>query len=164
MKRAWVGVLILTLGGCGSPAQKPHEGTREAGVLPSVEVDYIQKGKEHLRQSNVTAAIRNFDEAIKQSPQDLAGYLILGQTYMRLKDYTRAIDTFNAATRVAPDQGQVYLMLAISCSLAGKQDLAVVNAQKSIELFRQQKDEEGFRKAVLFLQGITQPAAPKTDG
>jgi tetratricopeptide (TPR) repeat protein len=175
MKKIFPVILTLIVAGCGAPPSEqslePEQKfpvsaqTGKANAGPVVQAaqerskKLIETGLESLRQSDIQSAIKNFDEAIKTSPKDLRGYVVLGQTYLRSKKYDRAIDTFSAATRVAPQDGDLYFMLATSYGLAGKKDQAVKAAQQSAELFRQKKDQVNFRKAVLFLQGLMQPAS-----
>ncbi len=114
----------------------------------------IAKGLQSLRQGDVKAAIKNFDDAIKENPKDVQGYLILGQTYMHLKDFNRAIDTFMVATRVDPSNGQAHYLLATNLGLVGNYSLARLQAEKSIEIFRQNKDAENFKRSIALLQGL----------
>ena len=116
---------------------------------------HIEQGLEHLRDANIAAAIKSFDEAIKQNPRDPQGYLILGETYLRIKDYNRAIDTFSAVTRVAPQNGEGFYLLAITYGVMGNKDLARQNAQKSIELFQEEKNQAKFVRSVALLNGLS---------
>ncbi len=158
-----VAILIL---GCGSP-QETKEAASQAGpavtqaqkqaILKVVEQKQdalIQEGIEHLQDAEIRQAIESFDNAIRQNPMDPEPYLILSQTYMRLQNYLRAVDTLSAAERIAPNRGDIQYLLAISYGMLGKQDMAKTCAQKSIEFFRQSKDEENFIKSVALLQGM----------
>ena len=167
MKKFLAGLLLLAVSGCGGPPPKSETTqpqfpeTEQSALKPSPQTKYVDQGLEYLKAGKLAAAIKSFDEAIKQSPKDLRGYVVLGQTYLRVKDYSRAIDTFTAATRVAPDQGDIYFFLAVSQNMAGNKEQAVINAQKSAEVFRQKNDQVNFRKSVLFLQSLMQNAPPK---
>lgn len=169
---------FLVLSGCGSP--QPTAPSREAEsqvtvdesavtaakarVTPQgMDESFIAQGVEHLQGADTLGAIRNFDEYIKRHPQDPRGYVILGQTYMRLNDYPRAIDTFSAATRVAPDQGELYYFLAMNYGLNNNLDMAIDSAQKSVVLFREQKDEENFLRSLALLQGLMNARDEGTD-
>ena len=114
----------------------------------------VQEGIDHLQDAEIAEAISSFDNAIRQDPLNPDPYIILGETYLRLKNYSRAVDTFSAAERIAPQRGDIQYFLAIGHGLMGKEDLAKVHARKSIELFRQDEDEENFLKAVALLQGL----------
>lgn len=168
---------LIVLSGCGSPQQTTSSSETESQLpvdekamaakarTPSQSMDenFIAQGVEHLQDADTLGAIRNFDEYIKRHPQDPRGYIILGQTYMRLNDYPRAIDTFSAATRVAPDQGDLYYFLAMNYGLNNNLDMAIASAQKSVVLFREQKDEENFLRSLALLQGLMNARDEGTD-
>jgi len=142
--------VAILAGGCGN---------QDANSMPtkaSAKMDHLQEGVEFLKASNPVEAIHSFDEAIKQDPLNPTGYVVLGQTYMRMGQYDRAIDSFSAATRVAPQQGEIYYLLAVSHGLAGNRQDAIENAQVSIGLFQNAKDEENLIKAVALLRGLTE--------
>jgi tetratricopeptide (TPR) repeat protein len=119
------------------------------------DVSFLQ-GIQYLKEANPKAAIQSFDEAIRLDPMDPAGYVILGQTYMRMKDYNRAIDSFSAASRVAPKEGEIYYFLALNQALIGDTEQAKENAQKSLEIFRQQQDEDRFLRSLALLRDLMQ--------
>lgn len=152
--------IALVFAGCGSNENQssltksssmpaPIEATRLANQ------SRIDEGLQQLRDSDIPGAIKSFDDAIKVNPSDPQGYLVLGQTYLRLKEYDRAIDTFSAASRVAPDEGEIYYLLAVSHGLAGNNDLARENAEKSVQIFQSQKNEEKFVRSVALLKGLS---------
>ncbi len=119
----------------------------------------IASGLVNLQKGDVKAAIKSFDDAIRENPKDVQGYIILGQTYMHLKDFNRAVDTFMVATRVDPENGQAHYLLATNLGLAGNYTLARVQAQKSAEIFQKNKDANNFKRAVALLQGLPQANA-----
>ena len=152
--------LGLALAGCGSNTNQPGSSqgpsmskSQTAKLNNQAQID---EGLRLLQESNIGGAIKSFDEAIKASPTNPEGYLVLGQTYLRLKEYDRAIDTFSAASRVAPQEGEIYYLLAVSHGLAGNGNLARENAEKSIEIFQGQKNEEKFVRSVALLKGLTE--------
>ena len=176
MKRFVLGFLAIVISGCGTPppeetVESPQDipaavstkqaklaAAGQAAVAQEQSRKFIEKGLEQLKQSKIQDAIKSFDEAIKASPRDLRGYVVLGQTYLRSRNYDRAIDTFTAATHVAPQDGEVYFMLATSYQLAGKKEQAIKSVQRSAEIFQQKKDQANFRKAVMFMQSLIKPA------
>lgn len=156
MKRIIAVLLVAALGtGCGlRETEKPKEK-----VTATPARDYVSEGVLRLQQGDPVAAVRNFDEAIKQNPLDPRPYVLLAQTYMYTKDYHRAIDTLMAATRVAPNDGEVYYLLAVNYNLIKETGRAKASAQKSVEIYGQMRDEENFLKSVALLQGLMKPEA-----
>ena len=131
------------------PVVQAAESNRETLFQNKLDQGYV-----FLKEANPIEAIKSFDAAIKENPTDPQGYIILGQTYMRLNDFDRAIDSFSAGTRIAPEQGELYYFLAISHGLAGNQDLAKENAQKSVSIFSENKDTANFKKSLALLHGL----------
>jgi len=159
--------VAVLLSGCGR-AEQPSE--QKAGMAKPVvksqsamERDFVKEGLSHLKQANPGAAIKSFDQAIKQDPADPGNYLVLGETYMRLRDYPRAIDSLSAALRVAPGRGDIHYLLAINQGLMGYDDLALASAQRSVEIFQEQRDRDSFLKSVALLQGLIQKTSDEVD-
>lgn len=152
--------IALVFVGCGSNENSSSQ-TKSPSMPAPIEAtklanqSQIDEGLQQLRDSDIPGAIKNFDDAIKVNPADPQGYLVLGQTYLRLKEYDRAIDTFSAASRVAPEEGEIYYLLAVSHGLAGNNDLARENAEKSVQIFQSQKNEEKFVRSVALLKGLS---------
>jgi len=77
-------IAVLFLIGCGSnEAEQKYQGVSE-------KVDYVTLGMKYLSKGDISKAISNFDNAIKQDPQNSDNYVTLGQVYLRLKNYPRA--------------------------------------------------------------------------
>jgi Tfp pilus assembly protein PilF len=161
MSRIMIVFLALAFAGCGSDTNKnsgqvsaPSGQGRAMTSLSNQ--GHIDEGLQNLQESDIPGAIKSFDEAIKANPTDPQGYLVLGQTYLRLKEYDRAIDTFAAASQIAPQDGEVYYLLAVSYGLAGKTDLAKENAERSVEIFQSQQNQEKFVRSVALLKGLSE--------
>jgi len=125
--------------------------------------DYITEGMEFLSKSDIPRAIQSFDKAIRQDPNNANNYIVLGQVYMRLKNLDRADDTFSAATKIDPKNGEAHFLLATTRMLSGDKEGAIDSAQKSVELFMGQRDEENFKRSVALLKGMTGAAGAPTD-
>ena len=163
--------MVVFWAGCGEAKKNDGAKAVPAGekismtsTMPTASIPanpMIATGLQHLQQGDIKDAIKSFDEAIRENPKDVQGYLILGQTYMHLKEYNRAIDTFMVATRVDPENGEAHYLLATNFGLAGNYEMARLQAQKCVEIFRRTKDENNFKRSVALLQGLPQ-TAPKT--
>ena len=146
---------VVLMIGCGRAdrADRKFRGVTEKR-------DYVSEAMEHLKNSDVVEAIKSFDLAIRQEPNNVDNYLILGQVYMKLEQADRAADTFLAATRVAPDNGEAYYFLALSEAVNGKKDEAVAAAKRSAEIFMQAKNDEMFKKSLSLVQDLSGTPAP----
>ncbi len=157
--------MVVMWAGCGEAKKTDgakttaNEQNKMASLSPAATNPMIAMGLQRLQQGDVRSAIKSFDQAIKENPKDVQGYLILGQTYMHLKDFNRAIDTLMVATRVEPDNGQAHYLLATNLGLAGNYSLARAQAEKSVEIFRKNKDANNFKRSVALLQGLPQADA-----
>ena len=159
--RKIIGLIVfgVLLAGCGSnQSESKFQGVRE-------KKDYVASGMQYLKNSDIPKAIQSFDLAIKQDPRNLNNYMILGNVYLRLKEYVRAVDTFSGAVIVDPSNGDAYYFLAISKrlksnvekTLKAAQDSraeAVKAAQRSVEIFMQNRDEVKFKRSVAFLKSL----------
>ena len=155
-------LMFLALAGCGdkktTTSAEPAASLRskmQAAALKNQA--YIDQGMKYLQSSNIPAAIKSFNAAIKQNPRDPRGYLVLGQTYMRMQEYDKAINSFSVAAKVAPEDGEAYYLLAVNYGLTGDKVLARQNAEKSIEIFKNQRNQEKFVRSVALLNGLTKP-------
>ncbi len=163
MKNALLVLVVMAIfAGCGEA--KKMDGAKAVSVEEKISTSsvganpLIASGLANLQKGDVKAAIKSFDDAIRENPKDVQGYIILGQTYMHLKDYNRAVDTFIVATRVDPENGQAHYLLATNLGLAGNYTLARAQAEKSVEIFRKNRDGNNFKRAVALLQGLPQDA------
>ena len=146
--------MLVFLSGCGNRAQKESQGA------PEQKADLVAQGLKYLSQSDVPRAIQSFDTAIKSDPTNPDNYLVLGQVYMRLGNFERAIDTFTGAVNVSPQNGEAYFLLATSLALGGDKEGAVKAAQKSVDLFMQNRDEERFKMSLALLRNLVEGDQP----
>lgn len=152
--KQWILILMmLVMAGCGS--------NESAQTFQGVQVkkDLVAQGMQLLGDSKVPEALRKFDEAIKQDPTNEQNYMVLGQVYLRLNNVDRAIDTLSAGLRVAPNNGELHYLLATSKALNGNREEAVKHAQRSVDIFLQQRDEERFKRSLALLKGIVDNAS-----
>ena len=71
----------------------------------------IERGKAFLETGDTTAAIQQFEAAIKQNPSNAEAYYQLGLVYERLEDATQASDAFRSAAKLAPKRAEITLAL-----------------------------------------------------
>ncbi len=146
--------------GCGQKDEAKNKTPKSRKAVTGQE--YLAAGMQYLNQKDIPQAIRSFDMAIKTDPSDINSYLVLGQVYMRLKQYDRAADTFGAAVRVDPNNGEAFYMLSTNKMLSGRFESAEKDAQRSVELFMLNRDEEKFKRSVALLKTISEAKSSQT--
>lgn len=144
-------VCAVFVAGCGNDQQAKQTTGKPSGGKSQ---DYLTAGIQYLNQQDVARAIHSFDLAIKSDPQNSENYLVLGQVYMRMKQYERAIDTFSAATRVDPNNAEAFYLLSVSKMMDGRFDKAEEAAQRSVELFMLNREEDKFKRSIALLKTI----------
>ena len=142
--------------GCSRSQQADNIESEVTTTAATPAHNYVKEGLDYLKQADAKAAIKSFDEAIRQNPTDTKAYMALGETYMRMQEYTRAIDTFSAASMMAPKDGEILYLLALNHQMAGNFKEAVQSAEKSVEAFRQKQDPKNAAKSLALIQGIVQ--------
>ncbi len=149
--------IVFGLVGCGgNKVEKKSETTQEQVQVKSEESKkLIAEGMQYLKQNEIRKAIMSFDNAIKTNPTDPENYIVLGQIYLRLKNFDRAIDTFTAATKVGPRHGGAQYFLATAHLFREDKVKALEAAKKSAEIFMQERDHEGFKRAAILLKKLS---------
>ncbi len=162
--RHWLNVVlvVLVMVGC----QKREDTAKSIPAATSQEAsprgDYTQISREFLLKGDVVQGIRVLQEAVERDPKDARARFALGQTFMHLKQYDMAIENLKAATELDNSNGHYYLLLGGCYDIKGERALAIENIQKSVEIFRQNRDEENFRTSAAVLQRLleTNTATP----
>lgn len=155
MKKYLVLVVALSMiTACGQ--EKEVKNTNKGNKKSVSSEEFLSAGMQFLNQQDVPSAIKSFDMAIKSDPSDVRSYLVLGQVYMRLKQFNRAADTFGAAVKVDPNNGEAFYMLSTNRMLDGRFEEAEKDAQRSVELFMLNRDEEKFKRSVALLKTISE--------
>ena len=89
----------------------------------------LERGKAFLETGDTTAAIQQFEAAIKQNPSNAEAYYQLGLVYERLEDATQASDAFRNAARLAPKRAEITLALGRVYWHNNNRSLALVQFQ-----------------------------------
>ncbi|MCY3741845.1 MAG: tetratricopeptide repeat protein [Candidatus Poribacteria bacterium] len=71
----------------------------------------IKRGKALLETGDTTAAIQQFEAALKQNPSNAEAYYQLGLVYEGLGDTTESSNAFKSAAKLAPKRAEVRLAL-----------------------------------------------------
>ena len=98
-----------------------------------------QKGENHS-QEEFDLIIGELEKSIKSSPLDYYSYLILGKLYnsytviFKQNKIERAEEVLETAVRLAPTKQNAYWELSKSKAMLGKNDEAIILAEKAVEL------------------------------
>ena len=108
----------------------------------------IERGKAFLEAGDTTAALQQFEAAIKQNPSNAEAYYQLGLVYERLGDAIQASDAFRSAAKLAPKRAEITLALGRVYWHNNDRSLALVQFQN---LLRDSPKKE----VLLQLAGLT---------
>ncbi|MDE0684461.1 MAG: tetratricopeptide repeat protein [Candidatus Poribacteria bacterium] len=89
----------------------------------------IKRGKALLETGDTTAAIQQFEAALKQNPSNAEAYYQLGLVYEGLGDTTESSNAFKSAAKLAPKRAEVALALGRVYWHNGDRSLAVTQFQ-----------------------------------
>ena len=93
----------------------------------------LERGKAFLETGDTTAAIQQFEAAIKQNPSNAEAYYQLGLVYERLEDATQASDAFRSAAKLAPKRAEITLALGRVYWHNNDRSLALVQFQNLLK-------------------------------
>ncbi len=93
----------------------------------------LERGKAFLETGDTTAAIQQFEAAIKQNPSNAEAYYQLGLVYERLGDATQASDAFGSAAKLAPKRAEITLALGRVYWHNNDRSLALVQFQNLLK-------------------------------
>ena len=156
--RKWliVFVVILTVAGCNSREQAPKKKSPEdtSNIPQEAAAKLMQQGVEFLNQKDIAKAVVSFEGAIQVDPSNLQPYMVLAEIFMRVKSYPEAISILERAVTVFPDNGYVFYMLSLA-NEGNKTPLpAVLAARRSVELFKAQNNEDGYKQSLLLMEAL----------
>ncbi|MCK4812347.1 MAG: tetratricopeptide repeat protein [Candidatus Marinimicrobia bacterium] len=114
--------------------------TAERKTLTSLRINpefgyaYYILGYIKLKSGDITAAIENFEKAVKYDPGIHSAWYNLGSTYRRTKQYSKAEDALLHAIELEPKYAKAYTTLAQTYVAINKLKEAEKNFIKSIAL------------------------------
>ena len=144
---AWLILLASFFTGCGS---------RETVLEKKQAGNFIEEATVLLKKGNVIEAVKIFQKEIVRNPQDTQAPFILAQLLMQLGNYPVAVAYFKRVIELEPDNGRAYLLLGGCYDLQGEKDEAILNVQKSVQIFNQQRDEQNFKQSVVILHSLVE--------
>lgn len=149
--------VCLLIVGCNSREKMPEQKTGavdDPQLLKEASAKLIQQGVEFLNQKDVAKAVVSFEGAIQVDPTNLQPYMVLSEIFMRMKSYPEAITVLERAVTLFPDNGYVFYMLSLANQGNQTPLPAVLAARKSVELFQAQKNEEGYKQAMMLMDAL----------
>ena len=93
----------------------------------------MEEGLRLYRQGKCDEALKVFDRAIRESPQDPFAQNATGVAYVCLKQYSLAIPRFDMAVHLRPSFAEAYLNRGAAYSAQGRYELAVENFDWAVE-------------------------------
>ena len=114
------------------PQGQPAAAPAPSGASPLPQ-DGMEDGLRLYRQGKCADALKLFDRAIREHPQDAFAQNATGVAYVCLKQYSLAIPRFDMAVKLRPDFAEAYLNRGAAYSAEGQYDLAVENFDWAVE-------------------------------
>jgi len=100
----------------------------------AVDTAFYLKGLYYANTGNATAAIQNYDEAIRNNYRLLDPYRDKAQLLLRQKKYDEARNTVNLGLKVKPTEPEFFFLLAQVDEAEGNKAEAKLNYKKAYEL------------------------------
>ncbi len=94
----------------------------------------IQEGDKALNENRFSDALKSYQEANNQNPEDYSIYRKLGKAYYNLKDYKNADENFKKYLEKNPDDADCLIELGASRQKQGLYQLALQDFEKAYEL------------------------------
>ena len=95
--------------------------------------DRMEEGLRLYRQGKCEDALKLFDRAIREHPQDPFAQNATGVAYVCLKQYSLAIPRFDMAIQLRPGFAEAYLNRGAAYSAEGQYELAVENFDWAVD-------------------------------
>ena len=116
----------------------------------------LDRGIAHYRAGQFFFAADDFNEAIRENPNQVSGYVNRGITRVRLGELNAAIEDYNRAVQLAPGDPEIYFARGNALVAAGQYGPAVDDFTRAVELSPQ------FAKA-WFNRGTARSMAGQSD-
>ena len=102
---------------------------------------WFRNGNNHFQQGEFEAAIADFDEALRLSPQYGVAYSGRGAARVKLRQYTAAIADFDEALRLNPQNASVCAIRGFAKNQLRQHEEAQRDFQHALELATEQGNE-----------------------
>ncbi len=163
-KTMYVLLVLLFAAGCGSPENKEKTAPQTMSTQSSKAVAQgvtFDAAVNNLNQGKVQEAIILLEQLIKADPQDIRPYPLLANIYIRAGKLKDAQALLDLGTKVHPQNADLYFLLTQVQDQLGDKDAAIKSVKKSVELYRANKDEENFQKALVIYRVLSESESMK---
>ncbi|NJO71294.1 MAG: tetratricopeptide repeat protein [Oscillatoriales cyanobacterium RM1_1_9] len=132
----------------------PGESSPDVGSI------FRNRGKARIQLGDYLGAITDFEQALKQDPQDAAVYVARGNAYRLSGKYVEAIQDYSQALKINPKDALAYYNRAIAQVCIEETQQASEDYQRAASQFCEQEDWENYQKALDSLKKL-QKAMPR---
>jgi tetratricopeptide (TPR) repeat protein len=108
----------------------------ESGELLGASLAYVYRirGDLFYRTGSYDSAIKDFDNALKISPNDEVALNNRGSTWFAKREYERAIEDYSDSLKINPENGQIYHNRSLILLEQGKYDLSIKDSSEAIRI------------------------------
>lgn len=119
------------------------------GVSIAIGFVIILVTKEKYQLGNYSAAVEDFNRAIKINPNDAEAYSHRGAAELGLKKYQEAISDYNKALQINPQSAELYVNRGLVYGSMGNYQKAIEDYNQSIEI-NSEYDNAYFNRGVAY--------------
>lgn len=116
-------------------------------ISPKEGVFWYGRGEVLSEIERFKEALESYNNAIKLNPKWYLPWIGKGGTLSELGKFKEALESYNKATEAAPDNGLPFLVMGQFQATQNRLTDALANLQKSLELFKAEKNADGMRIA-----------------
>ncbi len=147
-------VVVFIAAGCNSQERAPKNKNTPSATPQQASAKLMQQGVEFLNVKDIARAVVSFEGAIQVDPNNVQPYMVLAEIFMRTKSFPEAVAVLERAVNIAPENGFVFYMLSLA-NEGNKAPLpAVLAARRSMELFKSQNNDEGYKQSLMLMETL----------
>jgi tetratricopeptide (TPR) repeat protein len=118
--------------------------------------DPFQQGLEYFQQGKNDLALVQLDREIEINPKNEVAYLVRGTIYGSNKQWDLALTNLNKAIELNPKLATAYYGRGVIHYSNGNRENAIADLKIAAQLYREQKDTEGYQKVTQILKELGQ--------
>ncbi len=98
------------------------------------DTQYLQLGKAEMANQHFDEAAKLFTKSIEKNPANAESFFARGLNYNLLKDFESAVSDFNQAEKLGYTDAKLYTLRSFAYNMTEKNDLALQDLDKAIEM------------------------------